>query len=60
MALLVRFTSEFGSLDDVNAVFWPRVRIREPYPCPLKKGGLGYGSLLMWTQSYQIAEVSCF
>uniref|UniRef100_A0A673KE48 RNA helicase n=1 Tax=Sinocyclocheilus rhinocerous TaxID=307959 RepID=A0A673KE48_9TELE len=28
-------------LDDVNAVFRTRVRTREPYPSPLKKGGLG-------------------
>ncbi len=52
-------------LDDVNAVIRPRVRTCEPKPSLLKKGGLGfgsselwYGSLLMWTQSHQIAEVN--
>ncbi len=40
----------------LNAAFQTRVRTREPYQSPLKKGGLGYGSLLMRTQSCQIAK----
>ncbi len=47
----------------LNAAFQTRVRTREPYQSPLKKGGLGYGSselryssLLMRTQSCQIMK----
>ncbi len=44
-------------LDDLNAIFRTRVCTREPYPSPLKKGGLGYVQF-MWTPVQCAAEVN--